>query len=85
MAKVFITGIAGGFGLPTARALMSQGHEVAGSLRSRNGRKAATVAALAAEGAHIVAMGVCNTASTGAGVGEAMTGLGRLDVMFNNP
>lgn len=84
MAKIFITGIAGGFGLPTARALMAQGHEVSGSVRSRNGRNADTVAMLEAAGAHIVEMDVTDTASTDAGVAEAITALGGLDVLFNN-
>lgn len=84
MSKVFITGIAGGFGLPTARALMAQGHTVAGSVRSRSGRKADTVAALEAEGAQIVEMDVTETASAEAGVTEAITALDGLDVLFNN-
>ena len=50
MAKVFITGIAGGFGKPTALALLDRGHEVAGSVRSRAGRNADTVAELEAAG-----------------------------------
>ncbi|MCB5198465.1 hypothetical protein LGQ03_04355 [Loktanella sp. TSTF-M6] len=59
MAKVFITGIAGGFDPTTAR-----GHMVAGSVRSRTGRNADTVAALEAEGSWIVEMDVTDTAST---------------------
>lgn len=84
MAKVFITGIAGGFGLPTARALMAQGHAVAGSVRSRTGRTADTVTALQAEGARILEMDVTDTASTEAGVTGAITALDGLDVLFNN-
>jgi nucleoside-diphosphate-sugar epimerase len=38
MAKVFITGMAGGYGKPTPLALMDRGDEVAGSVRSREGR-----------------------------------------------
>jgi NAD(P)-dependent dehydrogenase (short-subunit alcohol dehydrogenase family) len=84
MGKIFISGIAGGFGLPTARALLAQGHQVAGSVRSRTGRNADTVATLEAEGAHIVEMDVTDTASTDAGVAEAINALGGLDVLFNN-
>ncbi|MDG3040053.1 SDR family NAD(P)-dependent oxidoreductase [Roseicyclus marinus] len=84
MTKVFITGIAGGFGLPTARALMAQGYEVAGSVRSRTGRNAATVAALLAEGAQIVEMDVTDTDSTDAAMADAIAALGGLDVLFNN-
>jgi NAD(P)-dependent dehydrogenase (short-subunit alcohol dehydrogenase family) len=84
MAKIFITGIAGGFGLPTARALMEQGHQVAGSVRSRTGGKADIVAALETDGAQIVEMDVTDTASTEAGVADAIAALGGLDVLFNN-
>ncbi|WP_128910888.1 SDR family NAD(P)-dependent oxidoreductase [Tropicibacter alexandrii] len=84
MAKILITGIAGGFGVPTARALMAQGHQVAGSVRSRTGRNADTVAALEALGARIVEMDVTDTASTEAGVAAAITALDGLDVLFNN-
>lgn len=84
MARIFITGIAGGFGLPTARVLLAQGHQVAGSVRSRSGRNADTVAALEAGGAQIVEMDVTDTASTEAGVADAITALNGLDVLFNN-
>ena len=84
MAKVLITGIAGGFGKPTALALLERGHEVAGSVRSRAGRNAANVAELEAAGARIVAMDVTDTASTDAGVAQAIAALGGLDVLFNN-
>lgn len=84
MAKIFITGIAGGIGLPTARALMAQGHQLAGSVRNRNGRNAHTVSKLEAEGAQIVEMDVTDTASTELGVAGAISALGGLDVLFNN-
>lgn len=84
MAKVLITGIAGGFGKPTALALVERGHEVAGSVRSRRGRNAGTVAELEAAGAGIVEMDVTDTASTERGVAAAVTMLGGLDVLFNN-
>ncbi len=84
MAKILITGVAGGFGLPTARALIAHGHEVAGSVRSRSGPKADIIAALEAEGARIVEMDVTDTASTESGVAEAIAVLGGLDVLFNN-
>ena len=84
MARVFITGVAGGFGLPTARALMAQGHAVAGSVRSRSGRNAETVTALQTEGAQIVEMDVTDAASTEAGMADAIAALDGLDVLFNN-
>lgn len=84
MAKIFITGIAGGLGKPTALALLDRGHEVAGSVRTRAGRNADTVTALEAAGTQIVEMDVTDTASTDAGVAQAIATLGGLDVLFNN-
>ncbi|MEY8837968.1 SDR family NAD(P)-dependent oxidoreductase [Cribrihabitans sp. XS_ASV171] len=84
MAKVFITGIAGGFGKPTALALLERGHEVAGIVRSRAGRTADAVAELEAAGARIVELELTDTASTEAGVAKAIAALGGIDVLFNN-
>lgn len=84
MAKVLITGIAGGFGKPTALALLDKGYTVAGTVRSRGGRNANTVAELEAAGARIVDMDVTDTAGTERGVAEANTALGGLDILFNN-
>jgi NAD(P)-dependent dehydrogenase (short-subunit alcohol dehydrogenase family) len=84
MAKVLITGVAGGFGKPTALALLDRGHEIAGSVRSRQGRNAEAVAELEAAGTRIVEMDVTDTASTEDGVAEAIAALGGLDVLFNN-
>jgi NAD(P)-dependent dehydrogenase (short-subunit alcohol dehydrogenase family) len=84
MNRVFITGIAGGFGKPTAMALLEKGYEVAGSVRSRGGRNAEAVAVLEDTGARIVEMDVTDNASTEAGVTTAIATLGGLDVLFNN-
>lgn len=84
MAKIFITGIAGGFGKPTALALLARGHAVAGCVRSRGGRNAETVAELEAVGARIVEMDVTDTAAVERGVAEAVAALDGLDVLFNN-
>ena len=84
MAKIFITGIAGGFGLPTAKALSAQGHQVAGSVRNRSGRNADAVATLEGFGAQIVEMDVTDNASAEAGVADAISALNGLDVLFNN-
>lgn len=84
MKKIFITGIAGGFGLPTATALLAQGHAVAGSVRQLGGKNAETVAALRAAGAYLVEMDVTDTVSTDTGVAKAIAALGGLDVVFNN-
>ncbi|MEN8741824.1 MAG: SDR family oxidoreductase [Phaeobacter gallaeciensis] len=84
MQKVMITGIAGGFGKPTALALLERGYQVAGSVRSRAGKNADTVAELAAAGASIVELDVTDTDSTERGVAEAIAHLGGIDVLFNN-
>lgn len=84
MNKVFITGIAGGFGKPTALALLEKGYSVAGSVRSRSGKSAATVAELESAGAKIVEMDVTNDGSTERGVADAIAQLGGLDILFNN-
>jgi NAD(P)-dependent dehydrogenase (short-subunit alcohol dehydrogenase family) len=84
MKNVLITGIAGGFGKPTALALLAQGYAVAGSVRSRSGKNAATVAELEAAGAKIVEMDVTDAASTERGVADAILQLGGLNILFNN-
>lgn len=84
MQKVMITGIAGGFGKPTALALLRKGYQVAGSVRSRKGKNTDTVAELEAAGASIVEMDVTDTASAEQGMAEAIERHGGLDVLFNN-
>lgn len=84
MKNVLITGIAGGFGKPTALALLARGYGVAGSVRSRSGKNAATVAELEAAGAKIVEMDVTDAASTERGITDAIAQLGGLDILFNN-
>jgi NAD(P)-dependent dehydrogenase (short-subunit alcohol dehydrogenase family) len=54
-------------------------------VRSRAGRNADTVAELEAAGARIVEMDVTDTASTEAGVSEAIAALGGLDVCSTMP
>ena len=84
MNNVMITGIAGGFGKPTALALLERGYKVAGSVRSRTGRNAGTVAEIEAAGAVVVDMDVTDTVSTDRGMSEVIEKLGRLDILFNN-
>ncbi|MFC3851652.1 SDR family NAD(P)-dependent oxidoreductase [Salinispirillum marinum] len=84
MKNVLITGVAGGFGKPTALALLEKGYSVAGSVRSRNGRNATTIAELEASGVKIVEFDVTDSASTELGVRKAIDQLGGLDVLFNN-
>ena len=73
MKTIMITGIAGGFGKPTALALLQQGYRVAGSVRSKTGKNAAAVAELEAAGAILIEMDVTDTASTEAGIAEMLT------------
>ena len=84
MQKVMITGIAGGFGKPTAHALLEKGYQVVGSVRSREGKNADTVVELEAAGASIIEMDATDTTSTKRGIANAITHLGGLDVLFNN-
>lgn len=84
MQKVMITGIAGGFGKPTALALLERGYQVAGSVRSREGKNSGTVAELEAAGASIVEMDAKDTTSSERAIADAITHLGGLDVLFNN-
>ena len=84
MEKILITGIAGGFGKPTAFALLEKGYAVAGSVRSREGKNAAAIAELETAGATIIEMDVTDTDSTERGVSEAIAALGGLDILFNN-
>lgn len=84
MQKVMITGIAGGFGKPTALALLERGYQVAGGVRSRTGKNADSVVELETAGASIIEMDVTDTASTERGVADAIERLGGLDVLFNN-
>ena len=79
MKTIMITGIAGGFGKPTALALLQQGYRVAGSVRSKTGKNAAAVAELEAAGAILIEMDVTDTASTEAGIAAAIAQLGGLD------
>ena len=84
MQKVMITGIAGGFGKPTALALLGNGYQVAGSVRSREGKNADAVEELETAGASVVEMDITDTDSTEHGMAEAIERLGDLDVLFNN-
>ncbi len=63
---------------------MEKGYTVAGSVRSRSGKNADTVAELETAGASIVEMDVTDTASTDRGIAQAIEALGGLDVLFNN-
>ncbi len=84
MNKIFITGIAGGFGKPSALSLLKKGYKVAGSVRSRIGKNAESINELESAGAKIIELDVTNDASTQAGVLNAIKHLDGLDIVFNN-
>lgn len=84
MKRVFITGVAGGFGKPTALALINEGYLVAGSVRSRRGKNEQTVKEIETAGVKIFEMDVTDTQSTENGITAAIEALGGLDILFNN-
>lgn len=84
MRKIIITGIGGGFGKPTALALLQRGYQVAGSVRKRTGRNTDTVAELEAAGAFVFEMDVTDSESAERGITQAVARLGGLDILFNN-
>lgn len=84
MAKILITGAAGGFGLLTAQQLLGEGHMVAGSARDISGRNKAKAAELEKLGAQVVEMDITDESSVNRGVEAAFQKLGGIDVLINN-
>ncbi len=82
--RILITGASSGFGLLTAHTLLSQGHQVAASMRDAVGRNKDHATALLARGAEIVEIDVTNDDSVNQGVADAVEALGGLDVLINN-
>jgi NAD(P)-dependent dehydrogenase (short-subunit alcohol dehydrogenase family) len=77
MRRVFITGASAGFGLLTARALCTRGHEVWGT--SRHPRNLPVL-----EHFHAVALDLNEAHSTEAGFTRALAEAGHFDVLINN-
>lgn len=80
---VLITGASRGFGEAAARECAARGHTVIASMR-RPERDAARVRAGYEERIVPVRIDVTEDASVEAGVGEALTRFGRIDVLVNN-
>lgn len=84
MAKILITGVAGGFGSLTAKQLIDEGHSVVGSARDIAGRNKSKTSELEKFGVKIVEMDITNDASVAHGVETAAKLLGGIDVLVNN-
>ncbi|MGI9425145.1 MAG: SDR family oxidoreductase, partial [Hyphomicrobiaceae bacterium] len=82
--NILITGASSGFGSLMAEDLVKAGHRVAGTVRSPEGRNAASAAALRKLGVTVVDLDVTDDASVSAGVQVAEAALGQIDVLINN-
>ncbi|MEM8888923.1 MAG: SDR family oxidoreductase [Bacteroidota bacterium] len=82
--KIFITGASGGFGSLTVKALLAEGHQVVGSMRSVSGKNEEVAKELSAAGAQLVEMDVTGDESVEQGVAKAIELLGGLDIVINN-
>jgi NAD(P)-dependent dehydrogenase (short-subunit alcohol dehydrogenase family) len=81
MARIFITGSAGGLGLAAAETLLGDGHEVI--VHARSAERLAAVAALVDRGASAVVGDLAELDQTRA-VAEQVNGLGRVDAVIHN-
>lgn len=84
MAKILITGANGGFGALTVKTLLSQGHNVAASMRNVDSKNKLTADNLSSLGAKIVDIDVTDDKSVNSGVEKAIELLGGMDVVVNN-
>ncbi|MEM1273290.1 MAG: SDR family oxidoreductase [Pseudomonadota bacterium] len=82
--NILITAASSGFGTLMATDLLKAGHRVVGSVRDPDGRNAEAVAALRQAGAEIVEIDVTDDASVEAGVSQAQSQMGSIDVLINN-
>ncbi len=82
--RILVTGASGAVGYATCEVLVSRGHRVAGTMRSRRSKNDEIADALEALGAMVVEMDVTDDASVDAGVAATVERLGGLDVVFNN-
>lgn len=82
--NVLITGAGGGFGKLTVTALINAGHSVVASLRDVSGRNRQAAIELKQLGAKIVEIDVTIDESVEAGVADAISQIGSIDVLINN-
>ncbi len=82
--KVLITGASGAFGKLSSLALAQKGHQVAGTMRSVEGKNQKVAKELKDAGVHIIEMDVTDESSVNQGVSKAVGLLGGLDVIINN-
>ena len=84
MAKILITGAAGGFGLLTVKQLLSEGHTVVGTVRDIAGRNKTKASELEKLGAKVIEMDITNDSSVNSGAESAVQKMGGIDVLINN-
>lgn len=84
MAKILITGAAGGFGLLTTKQLIQDGHTVVGTARDISGRNKTKASELEKLGATVVEMDITNDTSVNRGVETAAQKMNGIDVLINN-
>jgi NAD(P)-dependent dehydrogenase (short-subunit alcohol dehydrogenase family) len=84
MEKILITGAAGGFGMLTVKQLISDGHQVVGTVRDISGRNKSKAQELEKLGAKVVEMDITNDSSVNSGIEAAFHALGGIDVLINN-
>ncbi|MEM9051232.1 MAG: SDR family oxidoreductase [Bacteroidota bacterium] len=82
--KVLITGGSSGFGALMVKSLINDGHTVTASMRGVNGKNQQSAAEMTALGAHVVEIDVTRDESVNAGVADAISKMGGLDVVVNN-
>ena len=82
--KILITGASGGFGALTVKTLLSQGNQVAATMRNVSTKNSEIAGELTSLGAIVVEMDVTSEESVSNGVAESIDRLGGLDVVINN-
>lgn len=82
--RILVTGASGAFGSLTCKSLSESGHQVVGTMRSKEGKNGAIANELQAAGVELVEMDVTDETSVNEGVAKAIKVLGGLDVVFNN-